>query len=90
MNAPAPRTRHLFLVEHYHRMREAGILPYRGTELIEGDVLDMRHGAPEDATMEERIDYMRHRYSEADFKQLRKLSIIDDHVQLIDGILWSA
>ncbi|HWY26176.1 MAG TPA: hypothetical protein VNX47_14720 [Nevskia sp.] len=89
MNAVVPLTRYKLSVEHYHRMHEAGILS-RGTELIEGEVLDMREGAPETATPEELLDYMRHRYSQADFQRLRRLSLIDDCVHLIDGTLWSA
>ena len=89
MNAVVPLTRHKLSVEHYHRMHQAGILS-RGTELIEGEVIDMREGAPETATLEELLDYLRHRYSEADFQRLRQLSLIDDRVNLIDGTLWSA
>jgi hypothetical protein len=59
------------------------------TRQIEGEALDMREGLPVAAALDELLDSLRHRYSEADFERLRQLGIIDDRVRLIDGLLWS-
>jgi Uma2 family endonuclease len=69
----APK-RHLFTVREYNRMAEYGIVPERGTELVDGRVVEQSLGAPR-------------RFTADEYLRMAETGILspDARVELIDG-----
>lgn len=74
------RKRRLLTVEEYHRMGEVGILPKKGQELIQGDIIEMSPiGSKHAATVEKLNDLIRKSLRDKAMVRIQNPIIIGNH-----------